>query len=885
MKQSRLGRRGDGSSGRSGASGIASWSLTTKILVIVLGGILLPGLVLLLGGVGAIRAGLRSEAQSRAATTALSAMDSVASLLTRELTLLRGIAADPVIIDACQTANAQDRRLREQALEALEDAWRGASDNSDTVRAIVDPAQNAVAAQLQAHLGDEPYIEEILVTDGVGGVVGATARPFRVYLSDVPWWNRVFNWDQGGLYVAIEGEDTATDTGDRLYLRVAVPVYVTEENRSRFAGAVQTLVSLEAVEQAMRVPQITEGQETLLADLRGQVLVQSGAEEFTQVPESWLGREYSASRNRHWHEATLADDTDVLLGHGSMRYLEFDREDETSFLEGLEWVSFVYEPVRSAYGEVRRLSTRIFVMELLVTLVFAGTAYLWSQSMIRPLNQVVDFTRNTVVPWIVGGETRTGQAQGGRMGPPPLTVEALQEGHGPYRAWLSSHPEAGLLALAINRLLEEEEILIAGIRSRDRDQQHEAERRQSDVRLTSSIGDIVSVATNVDVLTQRVVDLVREHFNIYFVGCYFAHTSVVAESGGGGVRQWAVLRAGTGEAGEALIARGHRVQVMESASVQASMIPGVEATQDRPDPVAACVATGRLQVVRNLGAGYARADEDILPYARAELVVPLRSRGIVLGAISALSFQSDTFDDATVLAFQMIADRVAVAIDSIRLYEESRTATTRLQRAYGELSREAWQQAVGQDVGRGYEARVTGVRALEALLPNLWSPDARDVWRRGEGVMQSRILEDRGNEAFRLALPIRIRGGAEGDDSRSSDVIGILEVEKLAGEGDWTPSEIDQIRALTEQLGQTLENARLYEVTQRSALEEQMVGDVTRRLRETLSVDSVLQTAVRELRELLRLNEVEVRVGAGWAGANDTQVGADDGSGNGHGAE
>jgi hypothetical protein len=95
-------------------------------------------------------------------------------------------------------------------------------------------------------------------------------------------------------------------------------------------------------------------------------------------------------------------------------------------------------------------------------------------------------------------------------------------------------------------------------------------------------------------------------------------------------------------------------------------------------------------------------------------------------------------------------------------------------------------------------------------------------------------------------------------------VIGVLEVSKAWGDGDWTPGEMDQLRALATQLGQALENARLYEMTQQNALEEQMVGDITRRLRETLSVDTVLQSAVRELRGLLRPNEVEVRLGGAW---------------------
>ena len=44
-----------------------------------------------------------------------------------------------------------------------------------------------------------------------------------------------------------------------------------------------------------------------------------------------------------------------------------------------------------------------------------------------------------------------------------------------------------------------------------------------------------------------------------------------------------------------------------------------------------------------------------------------------------------------------------------------------------------------------------------------------------------------------------------------------------------------------------------------------MLGEVTTRMRETLEVDTVLQTAVRELGNALGMAEVEVRLGGSGA--------------------
>ena len=84
----------------------------------------------------------------------------------------------------------------------------------------------------------------------------------------------------------------------------------------------------------------------------------------------------------------------------------------------------------------------------------------------------------------------------------------------------------------------------------------------------------------------------------------------------------------------------------------------------------------------------------------------------------------------------------------------------------------------------------------------------------------------------------------------------------------------------TEQLGAALESARLFQDTQRRATREQLVGEVTARMRETLDMDTVLQTAIREIGQSLGKVEVEVRMGSGVTTAQ--LAGTGDG---GHGAE
>ncbi|MFN2283211.1 MAG: hypothetical protein ACK2UQ_02230, partial [Anaerolineae bacterium] len=56
---------------------------------------------------------------------------------------------------------------------------------------------------------------------------------------------------------------------------------------------------------------------------------------------------------------------------------------------------------------------------------------------------------------------------------------------------------------------------------------------------------------------------------------------------------------------------------------------------------------------------------------------------------------------------------------------------------------------------------------------------------------------------------------------------------------------------------------RLLDETQRSAAQERLVGEVTSRIRETLDMNAILRTAVRELGEALPGSKVQVRLGTG----------------------
>jgi GAF domain-containing protein len=339
---------------------------------------------------------------------------------------------------------------------------------------------------------------------------------------------------------------------------------------------------------------------------------------------------------------------------------------------------------------------------------------------------------------------------------------------------------------------------------------HELEKRSTQLEASAEVGRAATSILEIERLIQQVVELIRERFGLYYVGLFLTD-----EAG-----EWAVLRAGTGEPGQAMLSRGHRIKVGEGmvgwsvAHAQARV--ALEATED-----AVRLATAEL------------------PDTRSEAALPLHSRGQVLGALTVQSTQPGTFDQDTMVALQIMADQVAVALDNARLFAEAREALEAERRAYSELSREAWAELLKVRPNLGF------LKSKRLLSPagDVWRPDMGTAMQTGQTILGE-------DGATSLTTPIKARG----------QVIGVIGARKPDDAGAWTQDEIALLETLAEQLSVALESARLYQDTQRRAVRERLTGEVTARMRETFDVETVLKTAAQEVRQALGLPEVVVRL-------------------------
>jgi PAS domain S-box-containing protein len=228
----------------------------------------------------------------------------------------------------------------------------------------------------------------------------------------------------------------------------------------------------------------------------------------------------------------------------------------------------------------------------------------------------------------------------------------------------------------------------------------------------------------------------------------------------------------------------------------------------------------------------------------------------------------DFLDDESALLGD-ISRRVSGYIESSRLFAQTQAALAEVEATHRSYLRRSWQdhlrqREILQRSGFLYDGSVEGelTHAHPALAP------APDLWRSEmERAVQEgslAIVEDRDTtgapdtgdslaptERTGMAVPITLRG----------ETIGVLGVEAPGNSHHWTEDDMALIQAVGDQLGQTLETARLFADTQRRAERERLIGEITTKIRASTDMRDILETAAVELGQALGTSRAFVQVG------------------------
>ena len=92
--------------------------------------------------------------------------------------------------------------------------------------------------------------------------------------------------------------------------------------------------------------------------------------------------------------------------------------------------------------------------------------------------------------------------------------------------------------------------------------------------------------------------------------------------------------------------------------------------------------------------------------------------------------------------------------------------------------------------------------------------------------------------------------------------IGTITLKRKGAAAEWSEREQILVEKVADQVALAIENSRLVDETQKRAMRDQVIANISTRVRETLNVESVLQTAATELRKVFDLKEAEISIGS-----------------------
>jgi GAF domain-containing protein len=282
--------------------------------------------------------------------------------------------------------------------------------------------------------------------------------------------------------------------------------------------------------------------------------------------------------------------------------------------------------------------------------------------------------------------------------------------------------------------------------------------RTRDIALAAEIGRRIAQERDVTKLLRDAVDLIQNNFGLYHTQVYLANSS----------RNMLVLRAASGQAGEVLLQRNHRLLIGSSS------INGTAAQEKRPI------------IVSDTTSSPIFLPNTLLPETRSEMSIPIVVGQRLLGVLNLQGRRANELTNESLPAFETLAGQIAIALDNANLFAEIRQSQALLQEQTRRLSRENWQEylnAIDRPERLGYTFSTQGT------LPEI--SDASQTVQNSLFVSQIKVLDE---------------------------PIGTIQIENAPNQA-WDSENARIVNAVAAQVAQQVENLRLLDQAEKYRIE------------------------------------------------------------------
>ncbi|MFP3854796.1 MAG: GAF domain-containing protein [Anaerolineales bacterium] len=324
----------------------------------------------------------------------------------------------------------------------------------------------------------------------------------------------------------------------------------------------------------------------------------------------------------------------------------------------------------------------------------------------------------------------------------------------------------------------------------------ELQRQSLQLEATAEIARLTAETEELSELMSRAVELIRARFDFYHASIFLLDDALT----------WAEVAASTGEAGQLLMARRHRLAVGSASIV-------------------GWVAANRMpRVSPNVEEDPFYFGNPALPETSSEMALPLMVGQRLIGVLDLQSTERDAFGEAEIRAVEAITSELAFAIENAQLMEERREHLASLETEVQQRIRTSWSdyaRSAGPSiihVGSG------GADASEASFSGI---------NEASTVGQTYLSEDRSE----VAVPVRVRG----------ETIATIAARKPESGEQWTEEDVALMESVAGQAALALETARQYTEEQRRVTELEVVNRVSQAASQLLRLETLVRMVGRQI--------------------------------------
>ena len=320
----------------------------------------------------------------------------------------------------------------------------------------------------------------------------------------------------------------------------------------------------------------------------------------------------------------------------------------------------------------------------------------------------------------------------------------------------------------------------------------------------------LSQTSDISKMLNNLVDSICNQLGYHFAGVFLSDET----------NEFAVLQAAGVQSAQQLLEQGYRLLIRDEGIV------GYVA------------ARGETRLALDVDIDSVHVKNPLLPETRSELGIPLKGPTRAMGVLDIQSEKQAAFSQDDTDLLQGIADQLALTITRTLQIEKLESEVSELRTTLGENVRGVWRSHL-QGSKKNLAFRYVNDQVIA---------DTQQLLLEADNASLQTVSVETHDQQSHLVIPIRLRG----------QLLGVI---RMVYQGAKVPARLLRlVNTASERLAVALENARLLETIQERAEREHTVGEISSKVRSAQTIETILQTAVKELGKTLGVNEVSIQL-------------------------